>query len=65
MKTNPIGNLVKTNPIKANFKRKVPLHKQCDLLHLKGSFVIGHLGRYWQTKPNVSDELLRKVVEKC
>ncbi len=55
----------KTNPIKANFKRKAPLHKQCYLLYLKGSFAMGHLGRYWQTKPNVSDELLRKVVEKC
>jgi hypothetical protein len=34
------------------------LQKQCDLLHLKGSFVMGHLGRHWQTK-------LRKVVQKC
>ncbi len=49
----------KTNPIKANFKRKDSLHKQCYLLYLKGSFATGHLGRYWQTKPKVSDELLR------
>ena len=49
----------KTNPNKANFKRKDSLHKQCDLLYLKGSFVMGHLGRYWQTKPKVSDKLLR------
>ncbi len=47
----------KTNPIKANFKRKDPLQKQCDLLHLKDSFVMGHLSRHWQTKPKVSDEL--------
>ncbi len=49
----------------ANFKRKDSLHKQCYLLYLKGSFVMGHLGRHWQTKPKVLDELLRKVVEKC
>ncbi len=47
----------KTNPNKANFKCKAPLHKQCDLLYLKGSFVMEHLGLYWQTKPKVSDEL--------
>jgi len=29
------------------------------------SSVHGHLSRYWQTKPKVSDKLLRKVVEKC
>ena len=58
-------NKPNSNPIKPNFKCKAPLHKQCDLLYLKGSFVMGHLGRYWQTKPKVSYELLRKVVEKC
>ncbi len=51
----------KTNPNKPNFKLRAylnaPLQKQCDLLHLKGSFVMGHLGRYWQTKPKVSDKL--------
>jgi len=31
----------------------------------QSQFQTGHLGRYWQTKPKVSDELLRKVVEKC
>ncbi|MFH1882695.1 MAG: hypothetical protein ABIL62_08300 [Planctomycetota bacterium] len=50
-------NKPNSNPIKPNFKCKAPLHKQCDLLYLKGSFVMGHLGRYWQTKPNVSDKL--------
>ncbi len=59
----------KTNPNKPNFKLRAylnaPLHKQCYLLYLKGSFVMEHLGRYWQTKPKVSDKLLRKVVEKC
>ncbi len=42
---------------KPNFKCKAPLHKQCYLLYLKGSFAMGHLGRYWQTKPKVSDKL--------
>ena len=51
--------LCKTNPIQTQTKpiSNAPLHKQCDLLHLKGSFVMRHLGRYWQTKPKVSDEL--------
>ncbi|MBA7713055.1 hypothetical protein ES703_122053 [subsurface metagenome] len=31
----------------------------------QSQFQTGHLGRYWQTKPKLSDELLRKVVEKC
>ncbi len=51
----------KTNPNKANFKLRAylnaPLHKKCYLLYLKGSFAMGHLGRYWQTKPKVSDKL--------
>ena len=42
---------------RANFKCKAPLQKQCNLLHLKDSFAMAHLGRYWQTKPKVSDKL--------
>ena len=48
-----------------NFICNDPLHKQCDLLHLKGRFVMGHLSRYLQTKQIMSDELLRKVVKLC
>jgi len=56
-------NKPNSNPNKANFKCKAPLHKQCDLLHLKGSFAMGHLSRYWQTKPKVSDKLYRKAIK--
>jgi hypothetical protein len=56
-----IYNLFMQN--KANFKCKAPLHKQCDLLHLEGSFVMGHLSRYWQAKPKVSDRLYRKAIK--
>jgi len=55
-------NKPNSNPNKANLVRRrrisnAPLHKQFNLLHLKGCFIMGHLGRYWQTKPKVSDEL--------
>jgi hypothetical protein len=67
---NTLSSSEKTDPIyppgiKANFKCKAPLHKQGDLLHLESSFVMGHRSRYWQTKWKVSDELIRKAVEKC
>jgi len=58
-------NKANSKPNKANLKRNDPLHKHCDLLHLKGRFVMGHLSRYLQTKWIMSDELLRKVVKLC
>jgi len=42
-----------------------PLHKHCDLLHLKGCLIMWHLSRYWLTKWNYQINSLRKVVQKC
>jgi len=66
-------NKPNSNPIKPNLVRrrrienepKSPLHKHCDLLHLKGCFIVRQLCRHWQTKWNYQINSLRKVVQKC
>ncbi len=63
----PQKNKPKTNPISPTpkgVKQKSDAACQRSDICLLSS-VYGHLGRHWQTKPKLSDELLRKVVEKC
>jgi hypothetical protein len=60
-------NKPNSNPIQTQTKpiSNAPLHKQFNLLHLKGCFIMRHLSRYWQIKWNCQINSLRKVVQKC
>ncbi len=60
-------NKPNSKPIQTQTKpiSNAPLHKQFNLLHLKGCFIMGQLSRYWQIKWNCQINSLRKVVQKC
>jgi hypothetical protein len=69
----PQKNKPNSNPNKAcpersrmgQFQTQSSLAQTMLFAILERRVVMTHLGRYWQTKPKVSDKLLRKVVEKC
>jgi len=55
----------KNKPNQSQFQMQSSLAQTMRFAILERRVVMAHLGRYWQTKPKVSDELLRKVVQKC
>jgi hypothetical protein len=55
----------KNKPKQTQFQTQSSLAQTMLFAILERRVVMTHLGRYWQTKPKVSDKLLRKVVEKC
>ena len=55
----------KNKPNQTQFQMQSSLAQKMLFATLESRVVMAHLCCYWRTKPKVSDELFRKVVQKC
>jgi len=57
--------LGENKPNQTQFQTQSSLAQTLRFATLERHVVMAYQSRYWRTKPNMSDELFRKVVQKC